>query len=118
MAEQMLKADPQGEALALAMPLCLYRNAVILNISHLPSTGTRILGGIVGLCGSFYIVSTRCKNCNFFAMSGVRETLLGTQATKDYLIAEKSQCVAVHIYSLSTLFWSLLLDQWSSSSLT
>lgn len=86
MAEKRLKAAAQGEALALAMPPCLYRSAVILNISHLPSTGTRILGGIVGLCGGFHIVSIRykyCSNCNFLAISGVSETLLGAQATKD-----------------------------------
>lgn len=109
MAEQILKADPQGEALALAMPFCLYRSAVTLNISQLPSTGTRILGGIVWLVGSFHIVSIRCKYCsnycsNFFATSGVSETLLGMQAAKDCLIAEKPQHVAVDIYSLSILF--------------
>lgn len=112
MAEQRLKADPQGEAHALAMPSCLYGRAVILHVSHLLST--RILGGIMGLCGSFHIVSIRCKYCsniNFFAMSGVSETLLGTQAVKGCLIAEKSQHVAVDIYPLSTLVWSLPLHQ-------
>lgn len=75
----------------------------------------------MGLCGSFHIVSIRCEYCsniNFLAMSGVKETLLDTQATKDCLIAEKSQHVAVDIYSLSTLFWSLPLDQQSGSLLT
>lgn len=41
----------------LGHALCLYRSAVILNISHLTSTGTRIVGGIVGLCSSFHVVS-------------------------------------------------------------
>lgn len=121
MAEQRLKADPQGEALALAMPSCLYGLAAILNVSHIPSTGTRILGGITELCGSFHIVSIRCKHCNninFFAISGVSEILLGMQTIEDCLIAEKPQHVAVDIYSLSTSFWSLSLDQQSSSSLT
>lgn len=114
MGEQRLKADSRGEALALAMRSCLYRRAVILHVSRLPSAGTSILGGIMGLCDSFHTVSIRCKYCsniNFFAMSGVSETLLGAQATKDCLIAEKSQHVAVGIYPLSTLVWSLPLDQ-------
>lgn len=53
--------------------------------------GTRDLGRrIVGLCGSTHVVSVGCNYCghiHFFAISGVSETLLGVQTTKNCLIS-------------------------------